>query len=86
MVGLGAGDQRKQGGGAGLDPRALLEAEQDQCLRYEESSSWPLQLHDALPKDRIRTIPLPDDSRGLQMASAGVGVPKRPKVGAKLHL
>ena len=64
---LAAGDQRQQVGGVGLDPRALLEAEHDQGLS-DEGPHRPLGLHEALPKDRIWSITLRGESRGLEVA------------------
>ena len=75
---LGAGDQRQQVGGVGLDPRALLEAEHDQGLP-DEKPHRPLGLHEALPKDRVWSITLCSDPRGLEVAEEGGGAFNKPQ-------
>ena len=75
---LAVGDQRRQGGGVGLDPRALLEAEHDQGLP-DEGPHRPLGLHEALPKDRIWSITICGDPRGLKVAEEGVGAVNKPQ-------
>ena len=78
MVRLAAGGQRQQGGGVGLDPWALLEAEHDQGLP-DEGPHRPLGLHEALPKDRIWPITLRGDPRGLEVAEEGGGAVNKPQ-------
>ena len=75
---LGAGDQRQQVGGVGLDPRALLEAEQDQGLP-DERPYRPLGLHEALPKDRVWPITIRGESRGLEVVEEGAGADNKPQ-------
>ena len=75
---LAAGDQRQQGGGVGLDPRALLEAEHDQGLP-DEKPHRPLGLHEALPKDRVWPITISGDPRGLEVAEERGGAVNKPR-------
>ena len=81
---LAAGDQRQQVGGVGLDPRALLEAEHDQGLP-DEGPHRPLGLHEALPKDRIWSITLRGESRGLEVAEDGAGADNKPQRKLLIH-
>ena len=75
---LAAGDQRQQGGGVGLDPRALLEAKHDQGLS-DGGPHRPLGLHEALPKDRVWPITIRGDPRGLEVAEEGGGAVYKPQ-------